>query len=163
MSFDSAECSRYTARVTSSSVGSGGNVTSRKSDAATLQNVSVVVVDDDDDARELMATVLANAGARVTTADSVRAAMEALATESASVLVSDIGMPIEDGYELIRRVRAGAVSKALRGIPAVAVTAFASAKDRQDALNAGFQEHVTKPFDARRLVQLVSRLADELA
>jgi CheY-like chemotaxis protein len=137
-------------------------LTDQQPDAAPLQNVSVIVVDDDDHARELMATVLAKAGARVTTADSVRAAIEALSKEHAEVLVSDIGMPIEDGYELIRRVREGAASKALSGIPAVAVTAFASPKDRQKALNAGFQEHVAKPFDARRLVQLVSRLAHEI-
>ncbi|MET0790221.1 MAG: response regulator [Polyangiaceae bacterium] len=121
--------------------------------------MSIVVVDDDDDARELMATVLTNAGARVTTADSVRAAIEAIAKEDAAVLVSDIGMPFEDGYELIRRVRQGTVSKALSTIPAVAVTAFASDKDRQKALSAGFQDHVAKPFDPRQLVQLVSRLA----
>ncbi|MEO6602858.1 MAG: response regulator [Polyangiaceae bacterium] len=145
------------------SVGSGGNLIDQQPHSTALQNVSIIVVDDDDDARELMATVLANAGARVTTADSVRTALEALSKEQAAVIVSDIGMPLEDGYDLIRRVREGSVSKALSGIPAVAVTAFASAKDRQKALNAGFQEHVAKPFDAQRLVQLVSRLACQRA
>lgn len=128
-------------------------------DTAALANVKIVVVDDDDDTRELIAAVLKNAGAAVTTANSVREAIEVMAKQDAELLVSDIGMPFEDGYELIRRVRQGAVSDAVRSIPAVAVTAFASPKDRQEALSAGFQAHVSKPFDADGLVRLLSRLA----
>ena len=131
--------------------------------AQALLDVNVLVVDDDDDARELVAFVLKQAGARVATANSVREALQVMAKQGAELLVSDIGMPFENGYELIRRVRAGAVSNALRSIPAVALTAFASVKDRQDALTAGFQEHVSKPFDAPRLVELLSRLVSTSA
>lgn len=135
------------------------SLTADSPDIAALRNVKILVVDDDDDTRDLIAAVLKNAGAAVTTANSVREAIAVMSKQDAELLVSDIGMPFEDGYELIRRVRQGAVSDAARSMPAVAVTAFASAKDRQAALSAGFQAHVSKPFDAQGLVQLLSRLA----
>lgn len=124
-----------------------------------LRDVSILVVDDDDDARELMAMVFKSAGAAVTTADSAQAAVDALSRNHMAVLVSDIGMPVEDGYQLIRRIRAGGASGSASKIPAVAVTAFTSRADRSKALAAGFQEHLPKPVDAGALLAVVSRLA----
>jgi CheY-like chemotaxis protein len=128
-------------------------------DAARLRNllagVRVLVVDDQDDARELLATVLEDVGALVKQASSVRMALELLSGNELDVVVSDIGMPHEDGYSLIKSVRSGSG----RDLPAVAVTAFARAEDRLRALQAGFQEHVSKPIDPDALVAIVARLA----
>ena len=123
-----------------------------------LRDLRVLVVDDDEDSRDLMATVLEAAGARVTLAASVSAALDALAEADFGVLVSDIGMPEQDGYDLIRRLR-GADLARLRQIPAVAVTAFAAPEDRRKALVAGFQEHLPKPVDVIKLVEVVVGLA----
>jgi CheY-like chemotaxis protein len=124
-----------------------------------LGDVHVLVVDDQEDARELIAMVLESAGAKVTQADSVPAAMRALAAVDFGVLVSDIGMPVKDGYDLIKRVRVGAGPIQSSNIPAVAVTAFAAPADRSKALAAGFQEHLAKPFELDVLVDVVTRLA----
>lgn len=127
--------------------------------AGELLNIHVLVVDDHDDARELVAMALEGAGAKVTQADSVPSAIAAVANDDFAVLVSDIGMPGEDGYALIRRVRAGETGTRAARIPAVAVTAFSAPEDRRKALSAGFQEHVAKPFEIAALVELVARLA----
>jgi CheY-like chemotaxis protein len=129
----------------------------KEPDGKKLQGARVLVVDDHDDARELLAIVLEMEGAQVTQADSVRAALSAVASGEFDVLVSDIGMPGEDGYALIRQLRAR-VSGA-HTIPAVAVTAFVSREERRAALAAGFQEHLAKPVDLRALVDVVARLA----
>ena len=102
---------------------------------------------------------LQNEGASVTQADSVPAAMSAAASDDFNVLVSDLGMPGEDGYDLIRRLRAGEATARDRPLPAVAVTAFGAHEDRLKALAAGFQEHMAKPFDVPSLVNVVARLA----
>ncbi|MFO0667637.1 MAG: response regulator [Polyangiaceae bacterium] len=124
-----------------------------------LTSLHVLVVDDQEDARDLVATVLEDAGARVTQAESAAAALEVLARDSVSVIVSDVGMPIEDGYTFIRKVRETSSAPETSSTPALALTAFARAEDRARALEAGFQEHVAKPVDLRRLVELVSSLA----
>ena len=118
-----------------------------------LAGLGVLVVDDDDDSRELLALVLQNAGARVTQAYSAQSALRALHEDRFDVLLSDIGMPIEDGYALIKQVRA-------KGNPvsAVAVTAFTSPEDRRRALSAGFQKHLGKPVDIQHLVDTVASL-----
>ena len=122
-----------------------------------LAGIHVLVVDDEDDARELLATVLQQAGAVVTAASSVASALAVLATTAISVVVSDVGMPVEDGYTLLRRLRAEA-PVALRQIPALALTAYARAEDRQRAASAGFQEHAAKPIDPDLLVATVAAL-----
>jgi len=122
-----------------------------------LAGVHVLVVDDEDDARELLATVLQEAGAFVTAAASVAEALAVLATTAVSVLVSDVGMPVEDGYTFLRRLRAEA-PVALRQIPALALTAYSRAEDRQRATSAGFQEHAAKPIDPDVLVSTVAAL-----
>jgi signal transduction histidine kinase/CheY-like chemotaxis protein len=125
--------------------------------ADALAGVHVLVVDDEDDARELLSTVLQESGAVVTVAPSVAAALAVLATTAISVVVSDIGMPVEDGYTFLQRLRTEA-PVALRQIPALALTAYARAEDRQRAASAGFQEHAAKPIDPDRLVATVAAL-----
>jgi CheY-like chemotaxis protein len=124
-----------------------------------LQGLSLLLVDDHDDARELLATVLSGAGASVTEADGVAGAIEAFQRDEFSVLVSDIGMPGRDGYDLIRWVRSLDAPSTARSIPAVAVTAFGAPKDRERALAAGFGEHVPKPFEPATLIEIIARLA----
>jgi signal transduction histidine kinase/CheY-like chemotaxis protein len=122
--------------------------------AAALDGVRVLVVDDQPDARELLAVVLGGAGAEVSTAASAAEALELLRRERVDVLVSDVGMPVEDGYTLVGRVR----SLAAGLIPAIALTAYAADEDRRRALAAGFDAHVAKPVAAAELVSVIAGL-----
>ena len=118
------------------------------------------MVDDETDSRELFEFVLEGYGAEVLAVSSAREALSALneAPNQYSVLISDIGMPEEDGYWLIRQVRSlGAAAG--RQIPAMAVTAYAGEIDRQRAIEAGFQSHLAKPVEPVELVSLVANLA----
>ena len=124
--------------------------------SAMLDGVRVLVVDDEGDARLLMKRLLEGRHASVTTVGSAAAAIEVLRDTAFDVLVSDIGMPGEDGYSLIRRVRS--MESNCRDLPAVALTAYARAEDRARALTAGFQAHVTKPVEAAELVAAVAGL-----
>jgi CheY-like chemotaxis protein len=122
-----------------------------------LDGVKVLVVDDEPDARELIRRLLADCSADVVTAASAREALDLMASAHPDVLVSDIGMPGDDGYELIRRVR-------MRGdrvsrLPAIALTAMSRLQDRTQALLAGYQIHLAKPVDARELLVTVATLA----
>jgi CheY-like chemotaxis protein len=119
-----------------------------------LQGVRVMVVDDEPDARDLARRILKECQADVTVAKNGREALHMLRISPPDVLVSDIGMPELDGYELIRRARAAGCRT-----PAAALTAFARAEDRAQALEAGFQTHLTKPIEARDLVSAVAQLA----
>jgi signal transduction histidine kinase/CheY-like chemotaxis protein len=122
-----------------------------------LNGVRVLVVDDEADARRMLEKVLGNVGASVTTAGSAAEALAALNDNSSNVLVSDIGMPGQDGYDLIREVRRrGFLASEL---PAVALTAFVHSNDERDALSAGFQIHVAKPVDVHELTSVIARLA----
>jgi signal transduction histidine kinase/CheY-like chemotaxis protein len=121
-----------------------------------LQDVRVLVVDDQFDARELIRRVLRECKATVESVGSVDEALAALDTFKPHVLVSDIGMPGRDGYELIREVRQRFASKAL---PAIALTAFARSEDRRKALISGFQVHIAKPVDPHELTLAVASLA----
>ncbi|HVR71208.1 MAG TPA: ATP-binding protein [Vicinamibacteria bacterium] len=122
-----------------------------------LEGVRVLVVDDESDARDALALVLERCGARVTAVASAAEALGAWRREPYDVLLSDIAMPGEDGYSLIRKI-ATAGSDA-RPLPAVAVTAYATSEDRQRALEAGYRDHLTKPVDPGALVATVARLA----
>ena len=126
-------------------------------DDSMLRNVRVLVVDDEEDARMLLETTLSQYGADVTIAASAAEAMQAIERDVPDVLLSDVGMPHEDGYSLIRRVRARPPA-AGGTIPAVAITAYASANDRLTALSAGYQAHVAKPFEPREIATLVAQL-----
>jgi signal transduction histidine kinase/CheY-like chemotaxis protein len=122
-----------------------------------LRGVHVLVVDDQADARELLETALSQYGAAVTAVDSASAALAAIDRQHPDVLLSDVGMPREDGYELIRRLRSRP-AEAGGAIPAIAVTAYASINDRAAALASGYQAHVAKPFDPEELVQVIANL-----
>lgn len=123
-----------------------------------LVGVEVLVVDDELDARELLRTVLARSRATVTVAASAREALECLALRMPNVLVSDIGMPGEDGYSLVKKMSAHAALQGKIRPIAVAVTAFASSEDRERALRAGFQSHLAKPVDPAELVLTIASL-----
>jgi PAS domain S-box-containing protein len=123
-----------------------------------LRGINVLVVDDEDDARELMRAVLEECGSHVVTASSVAEAMEALEESVPDVLISDIGMPGENGYDLIRRVRALSPAKG-GNVPAAALTAYARAEDRRKVLTAGYEMHVPKPVDPAELVNVVATLS----
>jgi signal transduction histidine kinase/CheY-like chemotaxis protein len=123
-----------------------------------LDGVKVLFVDDDQDSRDLGAHILAEHMAEVIPAGSAREALDVLKRERPTVLVSDIGMPGEDGYELIGKVRALG-DEGGGGTPAVALTAFAHPDDRRRALLAGFQVHLPKPVDPVELVAAVAALA----
>ena len=124
---------------------------------STLAGVRVIVVDDEQDARDLVTAVLEQAGAVVTSVGSADEAMHAIHERPPSLLVSDIGMPGEDGYALIARVRALPAESGGR-VPAVAVTAFTRDDDRARALRAGYTAHVAKPIDPAELVTLASNV-----
>ncbi len=123
-----------------------------------LADVRALVVDDEADARALVKRLLEARGAFVTAAGSVPEALESMRRGRFDVLISDIGMPKEDGYALIRQVRA---LDPERGgmIPAVALTAYARSEDRMRAVRAGFQMHVTKPVEPAELLTMVASLA----
>jgi PAS domain S-box-containing protein len=121
-----------------------------------LDRVRALVVDDHEDSRRFVKTVLVDSGAEVLEADSVDAALEVLGRTYIDVLVSDIGMPGADGYDLISRVRELEREHGGR-IPAVALTAYAGEDNRDRALGAGFTAHVTKPVSPARLVRIVAQ------
>jgi signal transduction histidine kinase/ActR/RegA family two-component response regulator len=123
----------------------------------TLNHALVLVVDDQEDARELVAAILEDAGASTVQADSAPTALRLLATEKPDIIVSDLGMPGEDGLALMRRIRSTG-SPQERDLPALALSAYARAEDRDRALSAGFQSYASKPIDPARLVRLVADL-----
>ncbi len=123
-----------------------------------LRGLRVLVVDDEPDARQLVATVLEGCGSIVTLAASAREAIESIQRAIPDLIVSDIGMPEEDGYALIRQVRALPVEKG-GSIPAAALTAYARADDRRRALVAGFMMHIPKPVEPAELITVVASLA----
>jgi len=126
--------------------------------APSLRGLSVLVVDDDPGSREFVRSTLEHYGAVVVSASSAREARERLKREPVDVLVSDLMMPNEDGFELIRCLR-DLDAKSGRRTPAVALTALARADDRRRALSAGFQMHVAKPIEPMELVSSVEYLA----
>jgi len=123
-----------------------------------LEGVRVLIVDDEADARHLLNTMLGQYGAQVMTVASTSEALSALPQFHPDVLVSDIGMPEEDGYALIRKLRAISPEQG-GGIPAVALTAYARAEDRAQALLAGFQLHIPKPVNPVELAAVIANLA----
>ena len=123
-----------------------------------LDGVRILVVDDEPEGRHLMAKAFSEAGASVRVTGSVREALAALGSAMPHILVSDLAMPDEDGFDLIRQIRnAGYTAQRL---PAVALTAFATKTDVVSALSRGFQIHVSKPVNAEHLISVVARLAN---
>jgi PAS domain S-box-containing protein len=120
-----------------------------------LSNATVLVVDDEADARVLMERLIQERGGRAVVVATAEEALSVLATEDVDLLVSDIGMPEVDGYQLIQRVRKGSAN---RLVPAIALTAYARPEDRQRALLAGYQMHLAKPVDPRELIAGIASL-----
>ena len=123
-----------------------------------LQGVVILVAEDHQDSRELLVQALRNAGAEVLAFESAGESFAALEDAQPSVIVADIGLSGEDGYSLIRRVRAHS-AEAIHSIPAFAVTAYASVSDRAQALGLGFQQHLPKPVDPVRLIEAIHEVA----
>jgi CheY-like chemotaxis protein len=124
--------------------------------SAKLNGVKILAVDDDADSRLLLSAILEQCGAEVMTCESAAEAFEAMADFKPDILISDIGMPHEDGYSLIRRVRE--LEDSGKRMPAVALTAFARVEDRMKALSAGFNMHVPKPVEPAELMTVVESL-----
>jgi PAS domain S-box-containing protein len=122
-----------------------------------LQGLNVLVIDDDDDARTLVRTVLEECGSTVQTAGSAAEGLALFEARVPDVLISDIGMPGQDGYEVIRSIRALPAARG-GGVPAAALTAFARAEDRRRLLNAGYSIHISKPVEPAELVAVVATL-----
>ena len=137
--------------------GASGDPRGDTVDSSLLRGVDVLVVDDDEDARLLLQMTLSGYGAAVTTAASASEALAAVDRAVPDIVLSDIGMPYEDGYDLLQRLRARSPERG-GAIPAVAVTAYASATDRASTQAAGYQAHVAKPFEPGDLARLVRRL-----
>jgi len=132
---------------------------SAPSPSAVLAGAKLLVVEDDEDARDILQVALHAAGAEVDLAGSTREALEALARRRPQVLVSDIGMPGEDGYELMRRVRALRADQG-GNVPAIALTAYTRTQDRMRALSAGFTMHLVKPVNVAELVRSIANLIE---
>jgi len=122
-----------------------------------LHGARILVVEDDPDTRAALAIVLERCGALVTAVGSSREALDVFDDSRPHVLVCDIGLPDEDGYALIRKVRARGAEKGGK-VPAAAVTAYATPEDRRRALQAGFWEHLAKPVELRKLLDTVATL-----
>ena len=122
-----------------------------------LEGVRALVVDDQEDARILICRLIEQYGGRCALAENAAEALRILGEQDVNILISDIGMPDIDGYELIRKIRAMHSSSG-RNIPAIALTAYARADDRQRALLAGYQMHVSKPVEPRELIAGIASL-----
>jgi signal transduction histidine kinase/CheY-like chemotaxis protein len=175
---DLAELHGGTVRATSAGKGQGATFTVRlpsavgdahATGAATafpwmaldLQGVRVLAVDDERDAREIMRRFLMQSKAEVLLAASADEALHIATEKAPDIMVSDIGMPGKDGFELIREVRSlgGGIGK----LPAIAVTAFARTEDRTKAMLAGYQVHISKPVEAQELLAAVANLTNRTA
>jgi len=128
-----------------------------RSDSIRLDGLHVLLVEDDEDSRKLLGTMLKRYGARVTSTMSAKEALRVFEGELPDLLISDIGMPDEDGYELIRKLRSAPPDKG--GLtPAIALTGYASRKDRERALTAGYQQHIAKPVEQADIITAVAAL-----
>jgi CheY-like chemotaxis protein/two-component sensor histidine kinase len=127
-----------------------------------LTGLRVLVVDDEDDARHLIRRVLSAARCDVTCCDSAATALAETTQKTFDLIVSDIGMPTEDGYAFIRIHRQHELAQQLKRTPAIALTAYARKDDRRRALMAGFNAHLTKPVDANELLTIIASLTDRI-
>lgn len=126
-----------------------------------LSDLRVLLVDDEADSRDLLNLILDSCGAKVTVTSSAAEAFEAVKREKFDVIVSDIGMPDEDGFSFIGKVRE--LSNEENGdVPAIALTAYARAEDRVKALRSGFQMHVAKPVEPAELIAIVANLTGRM-
>lgn len=129
--------------------------------SAELNGLHILLVDDEADSRELLKVVLSTCGAFVKTASSAAEAFELVTNEKFDVIVSDIGMPEEDGFTLMSKIRALPQNQG-GSVPAIALTAYARAEDRVQALRAGFQMHIAKPVEPTELIAVVANLSGRI-
>ncbi|MDQ6809087.1 MAG: response regulator, partial [Verrucomicrobiota bacterium] len=122
-----------------------------------LTGLEILAVDDEPDARELVNRILSRCGAAVETAGSGAEALRLITKKKPHVLIMDIGMPEEDGYCVIQKVRQLTPEQG-GDVPAIALTAFARSEDRRRAILSGFQMHMSKPVEASELIAIVSSL-----
>jgi PAS domain S-box-containing protein len=123
-----------------------------------LQDMTILVVEDEPDSRELLVSLLEQHGAKVLAAASVAEALDKLTLATPQVLLSDVGLPGEDGLSLIRKVRSLPMGETL---PAIALTAFVSPADRQRAMDAGFNAHIAKPIEPEELIRVLIELVEK--
>ena len=124
-----------------------------------LAGIRVLVVEDEADAAEFVKQLLENYGAVVVIATSAREALDVIETTQPDILISDIGLPEMDGYQLLEQVRQKEAADGA-SIPAIALTAFARSEDRTRALLAGYQAHLAKPIESTELVATVASFAE---
>ena len=127
-------------------------------DGNSLNGLRILLVEDEPDARELLAVLLQGSGANVESVDCAGDALQRLRLSTPDLLLSDIGLPRESGYDLIRQVRS--LSSDINKIPAIALTAFATESDREKSLSAGFQAHLAKPVEPDQLVATIKGLVN---
>jgi PAS domain S-box-containing protein len=137
----------------------GANARPKKeSNGRVLENLNLLLVEDDADSLEMIAMMLEEAGARVMRADSAAEALQRFTERIPDAIVSDIGLPVEDGYAFIRKIRQRGKESG-GGVPAIALTAFAKTEDRIHALSSGFQLHIAKPVEPAELVAAVATIS----
>ena len=127
-----------------------------------LSGLDVLVVDDELDTRELVAALLTTCGAKVVSVSSAAEALDEMKRQRFDLLISDIGMPEMNGYDLMARIRQLPENQGGR-TPAVALTAYAGIDDRKRALDAGYEMHIPKPFAAAELISAATSLSDGTA
>lgn len=128
-----------------------------RSISLSLEGLTILLVEDNEDAREMITLILKQYQAQIVAVESVREALKAYQREQPDILISDISMPLQDGYELIQEIRGSQDSKS--SLPAIALTAHASEEDREKAIAAGFDLHLPKPIDATQLIDSLLKLA----
>ncbi len=138
----------------------GGASVVREKRMEPLKGLHILVVDDEEDAREMLKIMLERSAAEVSTSASAREALQAIERERPDVLISDIGMPEEDGYDLIRNVRQMESVRGAVRLPAIALTAYARDEDRQYSLAQGYQAFLTKPVEPAELISVISDVAN---
>ncbi len=133
--------------------------TSKLNSLPSLLHLTLLVVEDEADARDMITLILEQCGAKIITANSVREGLSQYEEHHIDAIISDISMPLEDGYELIRQIRNNEDEQSR--VPAIALTAYAREEDQQEALQAGFDLHLSKPIDPVRLVKSLSQLIEQ--
>jgi CheY-like chemotaxis protein len=124
-----------------------------------LAGIRVLLVEDERETRNALTTVLRRAGAKVTSVESAAAAVDSYQSSKIDLLVSDIGMPGEDGYSLVQRVRAMESANGTQRTPALALTAFVGEEDQRKALSAGYDRHLGKPIEPDQLLSVLTEMA----